>query len=325
MTTSPRRRRTLEEAAKVFRPRSPAEQRQANVDQAMKSGSFHQIRYGFNQQNPKLDMDSAGNIRAKTREENIAAAKADGTYDAKVKAFNESNKNGYIDPKTGAMKTRAEAPAKPRDEMGPPRSAMPRDRTIEGMPAQKWFQSQADRQGKDNQFAKASVGPPRSAMADSKPASNAPKSDNKSARETIADADAKMKHLDAQMAIAKQAFKPRTPSQIADAAAPASPKPTPKPAPAPAASPVSPAPKPAPAPSNVANHFSGSPVGKAVSELGGQLKLGAQVAGGIMRSFAKPVVKAVEATSKAVQESPGFQGSQLDRSLKRKQQAVSGS
>ncbi len=68
--------------------------------------------------------------------------------------------------------------------------------------------------------------------------------------------------------------------------------------------------------SNVANHFSGSPVGQAVSDLGREASLGLKVAGSLVKSFAQPLVAGVGAVGDAVKSSPGFQGSILDRKMK---------
>lgn len=149
MTTSPRRR-SLDEARAVFRPRTPDGGRQANVDAAMKSGVFHQIRYGFNKDNPKYEMDASGGIRAKpvkSREENIAAAKQDGSFNRKVAAYNKAHPERPMDAETGDLASMVAVPSfgggtkfvvdrksVNQSTQGPPRTAMNAEASKEQKP-----------------------------------------------------------------------------------------------------------------------------------------------------------------------------------------------
>lgn len=126
--------------------------------------------------------------KQKTRQDNIDAARADGTFDAKRAAFNAANKGSYMDEK-GTIGPKAPLPtgnpanervpvstpstppattppaAKP-EVMGPPRPA-----TFEGKSRAEWFGAAAKRQGQGNAYS-------NEAMAQAKPAAapvNTPK------------------------------------------------------------------------------------------------------------------------------------------------------
>lgn len=105
--------------------------------------------------------------RPKTRQDNIDAARADGTFDAKRAAFNAANKGSYMDergtigPKaplpTGnpanervpVVPTTPSTPAAAKPQiMGPPRPA-----TFEGKSRADWFGAAAKRQGQSNAYS----------------------------------------------------------------------------------------------------------------------------------------------------------------------------
>ena len=105
--------------------------------------------------------------RPQTRQANIDAARADGTFDAKRAAYNAANKGSYMDEK-GTIGPKAPLPtgnpanervpvaptapstpasAKPQ-MMGPPRPA-----TFEGKSRAEWFGAAAKRQGENNAYS----------------------------------------------------------------------------------------------------------------------------------------------------------------------------
>jgi hypothetical protein len=122
---------------------------------------------------------------APTRQSNIDAARADGTFDAKRAAFNAANKGSYMDEK-GTIGPKAPLPtgnpanervpvstpstppattppaAKP-EVMGPPRPA-----TFEGKSRAEWFGAAAKRQGQSNAYSNEAI-----AEATKKPATPA--------------------------------------------------------------------------------------------------------------------------------------------------------
>lgn len=112
--------------------------------------------------------------RPKTRQDNIDAARMDGTFDAKRAAYNAANKGSYMDEK-GTIGPKAPLPtgnpanerlpvaptapstpasAKPQ-MMGPPRPA-----TFEGKSRAEWFGAAAKRQGENNAYSTAAPGSP---------------------------------------------------------------------------------------------------------------------------------------------------------------------